>query len=269
MSTLETLRQPEYTGENRCLPCSIVNVAIAIGASALVAVTFVRLGTITRGITVAGFVLAASLCAIWLRGYLVPGTPTLTKRYMPPRLLARFGKGAPTVETDETIDLEATLVDAGVLEPCPGGNDLCTADAFHRDWAAEIASASDNPDPITLLERLGIETDDVTTERYDDAVVAVEHEGGTKIGQWPSASAIILDIAAAPLIAERVPEWDDLSPTTRSQIVAGVRIFRDECPGHGAVEFSSETVESCCSSYEVVTAVCGETGDRLLEQPIR
>lgn len=125
-----------------------------IGASALVAVTFVWLGTITRGITGAGFVLVASLCAIWLRGCLVPGTPTLTKQYMPPWLLVRFGKGASIVETAGAIDLETTLVDAGVLEPCPGGNDLCTADAFRRDWAAEIASASDDPDPISLLELL-------------------------------------------------------------------------------------------------------------------
>ena len=36
--------------------------------------------------------LVVALAAIWLRGYLVPGTPELTKRYLPERALALFGK---------------------------------------------------------------------------------------------------------------------------------------------------------------------------------
>ncbi|MFC7196638.1 hypothetical protein ACFQL4_21660 [Halosimplex aquaticum] len=37
-SPLDRLRRPEYTGENRCLPCTILNVAIAsVGTTLLVA----------------------------------------------------------------------------------------------------------------------------------------------------------------------------------------------------------------------------------------
>jgi len=79
------LRNPEYTGENRCIPCTAVNVAIAAVAAVAVAVAL----TTPVGLAV----LVVSLAAVYLRGYLVPGTPTLTGRYLPDSVLARFDKG--------------------------------------------------------------------------------------------------------------------------------------------------------------------------------
>ena len=80
---LRTVRQPEYTGENRCLPCTVVNVLIA----AVVGVAVSKRSKPAGAGTVAG-----SLALIYLRGYLVPGTPALTKRYLPPTALRWFGK---------------------------------------------------------------------------------------------------------------------------------------------------------------------------------
>ena len=37
MDVLDTFRQPEYTGDNRCIPCTVVNVAIAAVLAALIA----------------------------------------------------------------------------------------------------------------------------------------------------------------------------------------------------------------------------------------
>jgi len=62
------------------------------------------------------------------------------------------------------------------------------------------------------------------------------------------------------------------APSTREKgsLLNGLRLFLEECPtGEGGIEFGQETVESCCSSYEVVAVTCGETGDRLFEEPIR
>jgi hypothetical protein len=73
-SVLDRVRQPEYTGENRCMPCTATNVVIAVLLSVGVGVLFPPAGVV---------VFALSLGAIWLRGYLVPGTPELTKRYFP------------------------------------------------------------------------------------------------------------------------------------------------------------------------------------------
>jgi|AntDeeMetagen134_2_1112570.scaffolds.fasta_scaffold00809_4 hypothetical protein len=67
MPIIDKLRQPEYTGENRCTPCTAVNVAIATAGGTLVAkAKSPVLGTAAFGV---------SLGTIYLRGYLVPGTP--------------------------------------------------------------------------------------------------------------------------------------------------------------------------------------------------
>ncbi|THE66616.1 hypothetical protein D8Y22_00330 [Salinadaptatus halalkaliphilus] len=91
---VEELKQPEYTGENRCEPCTIVNVAIAVVAGSLVARRSRIGGVLAVGV---------SLALIYLRGYLVPGTPTLTKRYLPPAVLRWFGKD-PDLETATGFD---------------------------------------------------------------------------------------------------------------------------------------------------------------------
>ncbi|TYT62964.1 hypothetical protein [Natrialba swarupiae] len=268
MTVVRSLRNPEYTGENRCGPCTIVNVLIALGVSALIGTVLAWTWTAAVGVLAGALVLGLSSCLIWLRGYLVPGTPTLTKRYLPRRMLSWFGKDPlENVAVPDEIDPEATLLEAGVLEPCAEVDDLCLTAAFDREWRTELEAVEEEPDPAALLDQLGIESDDVEVERYDDAV-AVKRDG-RRIGQWPSATALRLDTAASGPIADRVPYWRKLQPTSRSELVAGVRIFLEECPDGGPVEFATETRESCCSSYEVVSVVCAESGDRLLEQPVQ
>lgn len=109
---LDRLERPEYTGPNRCLPCTIVNLAIAATVGALVA----------RRSRLAGvLVTAASLALVYLRGYLVPGTPTLTKRYLPAAVLEWFGKdpdpalasGFGSVATDPSADEPALERETG------------------------------------------------------------------------------------------------------------------------------------------------------------
>jgi hypothetical protein len=104
MSFTNQLRQPAYTGDNRCLPCTAVNIVIAVVVSAFASIVSPVLG-------VGVFVL--SLVAIYVRGYLVPGTPTLTKRYFPERVLRWFDKESTALVADETtgIDPEQVLLD--------------------------------------------------------------------------------------------------------------------------------------------------------------
>ncbi|MEY7850816.1 hypothetical protein AB7C87_16630 [Natrarchaeobius sp. A-rgal3] len=268
MTVVRSLRNTEYTGENRCVPCTVVNALIALGVSTLIGTTLAWAWTAAVGVFASALVLGLSSCVIWLRGYLVPGTPTLTKRYLPRRVLSWFGKDPlEDVAVPDEIDTEQTLLESGVLEPCAEIDDLCLTAAFDREWRTELEAVEEEPDPAALLDQLGIESDDVEVERYDDAV-AVKRDG-RRIGQWPSATALRLDTAASGPIADRVPYWRKLQPTSRSELVAGVRIFLEECPDGGPVEFATETRESCCSSYEVVSVVCTESGDRLLEQPVR
>ncbi|WP_226004849.1 hypothetical protein [Natrinema salinisoli] len=83
IDVVDDLKQPEYTGENRCEPCTVLNLVIAAVVGSLIARKS-RLGGLLA--------ITVSVALIYLRGYLVPGTPTLTKRYLPPEVLRWFGK---------------------------------------------------------------------------------------------------------------------------------------------------------------------------------
>lgn len=98
---LGRLRQPEYTGDNRCWPCTIVNLLITL---ALVVVVAIVSPLAAAAVGLVGVV------AIALRGYLVPGTPSLTKRYLPQRIRRMFGKDPAEMHAfPDDEDLEVAL----------------------------------------------------------------------------------------------------------------------------------------------------------------
>ena len=286
---IESLKQPEYTGENRCLPCTAVNVSItvvlaavpiALRAGAVVTVPWSWIAAVSGG------VLAVSLALIYLRGYLVPGTPTLTKRYLPERVLELFGKapepmasGAIDASTDESIgdgdgsgavddrSPEEFLLAVGAVEPCEDGADLCLTDAFRSAWDDEIAADRESEvSAETITRRLGIPDDECEINEYRGSWVL--QRGGRRLAQWPSKAALIADSAAAAALSDWTDQWEVFSPVERSELVAGLRLFLEDCPtAGGGVEFDEETVESCCRQQTVVTLSCAETGERLLEVP--
>jgi hypothetical protein len=256
---LERVRQPEYVGENRCLPCTVTNLVIA-------AVVTAALAWLSVPLAVAFAVLAVA--SIWLRGYLVPKTPELTKQYLPDRLLAKFDKQPRPEPIDRgEFDPETVLLDAGVVEPCADVDDLCLTDGFEADWLAAIDRLGDEETlRAELADHLEIEGADVTFERYGDAFIA--SEDGTQIGQWESRAALLADLAAAEELPGRVAGWERLSPRRRSQLLGGLRVFVQECPVCGGpVAADTEVVESCCRSTTVVGVACEDCGDRLLEVP--
>lgn len=123
--------------------------------------------------------------------------------------------------------------------------------------------------PREAASGLGFETN---AEKFD-----INHYGNAcelvvdsrTVGQWPSRSALLADISAAHVLSEWSVRWDTLKSEQRGQILHGLRLFLEECPGKvGTVSMNQEMVESCCSSYEVVIISCDETGDRLFEQPV-
>jgi hypothetical protein len=132
-----SLRQPEYTGENRCTPCTIVNVLIAVGLSGAVGVVFPFAGVA---------VFLVSLASIYFRGYLVPGTPMLTKRYFPDRVLRWFDKepepGAggftPAASTDST--------DAATADASTASGSADESASVTDDTAADDADAAASPE---------------------------------------------------------------------------------------------------------------------------
>jgi len=262
MSLVDRLRQPAYTGENRCVPYTIANVMIAGVGSAALATKSKRLGS-------AAF--AASLGAIHLRGYLVPGTPMLTKRYFPDRVLRWFDKEPtstliPVDDADETIRIgpEQVLVSARAVTLCESGTDLCLQSDFQAIWRERRhAFGDERSGSEDLLDALNASAE-VSIEEYGDALVAGTDE--RMLGQWPSQAAVVADIAAAKELAERYPEWEQLSPAERVRVLTSLRIFIQECPEcDGPVRVEQEVVESCCVSQDVVISACQNCDAQLFE----
>jgi len=272
------LRQPEYTGENRCLPCTVVNVLIAVALGGAVAGAGVATGNAGPGLAASVALVGLSLVAIYLRGYLVPGTPTLTKRYFPPWLLALFGKdpadgfarvtgsdAEQTVPDAESLDPETVLVGVDALEECAAGEDLCLTEGFRAAWVDGIEQARD-ADRATLLDVLGV-PGEAETEEFGDAFRLVVD--GQEAGRWESRAAFLADLGAAHALKARYGGWSALSVRARGQLLSGLRLFIDTCPAcEGTPEFGTETVESCCSTREVAAVACPDCGARLFETPV-
>jgi len=262
---LSRLRQPAYTGANRCLPCTIFNVAIAVvGAAGIAAVTAPSVGAIA---------LCGALGAIWLRGYLVPGTPEFTKRYFPPRVLALFGKGPDGVKAEaldgEAIDPEAYLFDADVLVETPDGRDFAFGPEFLTAWRAAIDSnGTDEATDLTALSTLtGIEKAALSIDWRGG--VGFAFADGERIGHWESRAAFRADAAADRVLTDYREDWADRPLGERSTILGALRLFVDECPTcAGPVALEERVVESCCSSYDVIAGRCGGCNARLFEMQL-
>ena len=259
---LDRFRQPEYTGENRCIPCTIVNVLIAIVVSSVLAVLFLPLGPAF---------LAVALVAIYLRGYLVPGTPTLTKRYFPDRVLRWFDKDpigvdAPVAGSQAELDPEPILLDAGVVELCQGGTDLCATDSFESAWNEEIESLrnDDRNLKIRLSHLLDADAEDVDIDERESFTVVTQDSHA--VARWESHAALLADIAAAPTLEKQYDGWDDHELHEKGRLLNGTRVFLEQCPScDGELAFGQDTRESCCRSVEVIALECTECDSLLLE----
>ncbi len=269
---LARVKQPEYTGENRCMPCTVVNLAIAAVGTALVVAGAATTASLPVAAGAGAAVFGLSVALIYLRGYLVPGTPELTKRYFPPWLLELFGKGpaqAPEPPDGETIDPEEVLTAVGALEECDDRDDLCLTADFRTAWyeAIDRVDAADQGRD-RLLDLLDLDEAEVEIVEYQDAFKA--KIDGQVVGTWESEAAMLADLGAANALADRHAAWKSLSVADRGRLLNGLRLFIDECPSCGGTpEFGTDTVESCCSTHEVAAVSCNDCGERLFEsQPV-
>lgn len=265
-------RRPEYTGENRCVPCTVVNTLIAVVLA--VALALVVPLDATASVAIGAGVLGCSVAIIALRGYLVPGTPALTKRYFPAWLLRSFDH--PEEMTTVDIDPAEVLQSADAVTDCENVDDLCLTAEFRQAWRAQIDRYRDSDATRThLAEVLEIPEQSLEFETHGSAFVAMA-DGGQRpgddngsrrrVGQWESEGAFLADVAGARLLSEGFAGWSQLTPRQRGSVLNGLRIFLNSCPTcNGTVTFGEETVESCCRSRAVLAVTCEECGSRLFE----
>jgi hypothetical protein len=259
------LRRPEYTGENRCFPCTVLNLALVVAGS-------VGLGAwLAFPVGVVAGILGGAM--VYVRGYLIPGTPALTQRLLPDDVLAYFEHGGPTtgdaapVDEHGTFDPEAVLLDSGALTPCPDRDDLCLDSLFRTEWRSEMAAAAADVD-AAVQHLLPPSFDEPATVEYRGEAVVGRVDDAT-VAEWPSRAAFVADAAGAVVLADADAGWVDRGFTERTRLLAGLRLWLDRCSVcDGHVQLGEETVESCCRSVEVVAASCTGCGARIFEAPI-
>lgn len=243
------IRELEHTGENRCTPCTVVNLAI---------VGFLSL-TIGVFVPVIGAVFAVlGVIMIYLRGYLVPGTPTLTKRYFPDRVLRRFDK-PPAMTLEPNVDPEAQLLVIGAVEPAD--NDLQLTDTFATEWDSSIEQTGDDLEAQTATV-LGLS--DAEIREVGEGLAVIEEN--TIVARWASRAALIADLAAIPPLRDRTTNWAVLSESAQRQLLAGLRIFLESCPCCGGeLAFSTEPIKSCCRTGDILQYACEDCNGMMLE----
>jgi len=299
-TVIDRYKNESYTGVNRCTPCTVVNVALA-GLLGL------GLGVVAPPVGAVAFVVG--LGSIYFRGYLVPGTPELTKRYFPDWLLARFDKldeppvdggvstgeagstagtagvgpeaeaGAVAVDdTDDTaverareaagtegiVDPETLLIAVDVVEECSDRDDICLTDGFADEWTDHAGRLRDDEDAKRAAVAEGFDLDDVTLSRGEENRYVAEADGD-RFHAWVTAGALVADLAAARVIADRT-DWGAILPAQRVAILRALRSFLDVCPMCGGdVRMTEDTVDSCCRSWDVLAVRCGDCGEHFLE----
>lgn len=264
MSRLDAVARPEYTGENRCRACTLVNAVVVSLLAALVGSVWLPGGAV---------VLVGGAAAIALRGYVVPGTPRFAPRVvaaLPDGLARHFrthaadGRGRASDDlADGAVDgdrLLGTLFERGVLVD---DGELYLADEFRAEWDAEMATLRD-------LEGSAL-ADAVAGAAPFEATGCVEFDGVTVEGDdrsvWLARRMAIADAAAVRTLAS----WD-VPASVRAQAATPLRMFLETCPACGGDVEETTARETCCGgttsiydSPESPVVACAECGAVLHE----
>lgn len=245
------IRRPEYTGENRCVLCTVLNAIIAIGIGGLLAVVDPRLGALS---------LVVSAVMIYARGYLVPGTPTITKTYGPKTLLllSSVERSPTAVETTNSSSAHMLSV-AGVVADSQEGDARLTTD-FRTEWRERMRTIRKREvGQAYVLELFDAET----VSAYGRLSFVIDN---TKLHQWESEAALIADVAAAFELRSRSTKWSDADASKRTKILTGVRLLVQRCPAcDGPVSTTTDHVSHCCRKSQTgVASVCQECGETIV-----
>ncbi|MFC4550156.1 MULTISPECIES: hypothetical protein [Halorussus] len=232
-----------------------MNLAVAAALSAGLAVV----GTPAAG----ALAFAAAALVVYLRGYLVPGTPTLTARYLPNRVLRLFGKVPAEDGLESPPEDDGFLGSCGVVERS-ASDDRRLAPPFRSAWNDRIRALRDGQT---------VDAEAVAELFVVDAASAVGNRGylvdGERIVQWESDAALLADVAAGRELRERCPAWTEgsWSVDQRVEALARLRALRRECPAcGGSLSKTERRVESCCQPpKDVLTAVCTECDAQVAE----
>ncbi|WP_129113509.1 hypothetical protein [Halegenticoccus tardaugens] len=260
------VRKPEYTGENRCAPCTAVNVFVAAAvAVALTLASFAWVGLVA---------FVAFLAVIYARGYLVPGTPALTKRYFPAWVLRLFGKQPPVDRSlgGGRLAERERVSGGGEADETPFELDGVVRNDNAADLTAEFADAW--TERIRDVRERGVEPSDVralfdaeTISRHGARSFVVD---GNKSVRWESEAALVADVAAAEILRERLDRWIEFDRDRRQSVLTGLRLCLGQCPScDGSPVVTEDRVDPCCQKPHLVAqSVCRDCDAALADAAV-
>ncbi|WP_136590222.1 hypothetical protein [Salinigranum halophilum] len=253
-SALSRLRRPEYTGENRCWPCTVLNVALVALGSVAVGLLSPVLGALS---------LLGGLVLVALRGYVVPSTPEFA-----PRVAAALpvdlgfhqhrtdgGRTSESLTGADEVDGETLvrrLAEAGLITADESG-ELFLATETRRTWEAgmrrlrdvsddELAAATASAAPFPAEGR--VEGDWVVVTRTGDADgTAIDGDEGDEV--WLSRAHAVADTAAVAAMGDAV------DAETAAQAAMPFRLFIETCPLCGG-DTEETVVRECCGGTQGV-----------------
>jgi hypothetical protein len=279
--TLDALRRPAYTGRERCLPCTLLNLGVI--AACVAALSHKN----RRPLAVA--LAAIGTGAVWLRGYVLPYTPRFAPSIVAalpiPEEVFHAGNTGSTGSTDsvgsarEAPDdpgslaaveatsrtghktraddggVEATgtdgdtvlasLVDAGVLV---AENGALSIDSDARDrWEGEIDSLN-SLTSAELAAELRERTPTVTETRVVDGDRPAERGRWIALGdgsEIASEAWLSRPIAISEAAAIGALDAFDLPLKTRLAAARPLRMFLETCPDCGG-PVEETTTATCC-----------------------
>ena len=233
----DALRRPEYTGEDRCLPCTVVNAAI-VGVAALALSRRNRpLGLLALGVGTA---------LIALRGYVVPGTPRFAPALVEP-LPVSFGheqpagveSGSLAVDSDPEAVMRA-LVEAGVIEA--DDDQLYVDDEFRAAWADRAAELRELSGEELAARTAAASHGAVDGEFHGERVLLAGDRDA-----WLSPAIAIAETAAVEVLADR-----DVPRDVRVQAARPLRAFVRTCPVCGG-DVEDTILRNCCGGPDGVS----------------
>jgi hypothetical protein len=243
MSLIDTLRRPEYTGENRCGSCTAVNAAAVVAAAAVAA---------ARRRSLAAPVLAVGAALIYLRGYVVPGTPEFAPDIVRSlglegqfrHVAADGGEPEQRRESDDLVadtdpqELLGAMFRAGVIEEGEGADDaLYLTEAFESAWREELADLrAATPADLVAATAEVVPFEAEGERKYGG--VSVEGEEGVV---WLRPTNATGDVAAV-----RAMERLGVPESLRAPATTPLRLFTPECPACGGDLEERTVADGCC-----------------------
>lgn len=269
---LEAIRRPEYTGENRCWPCTAVN-------ALLVALAAVAVAVVSPPASLA--LALGGVGAIALRGYVVPYTPRFAPRlaellpwdpfhggWSEPPDSPEPGSLADAGRPDPEALLDA-LVEAGVI--VPDGDRLVLDERFRERWREgmrrlregsdeELAAAARNASAVANAA-------EVVEGRERTYVVVSDGVDDAMARSWLARPVAIAETAAVRALSDA-----GLPPEEATVGAGSLRMFLEACPScDGPVE--ETTAATCCGRSRTGNRpprdvlACEDCGERLYTFP--